>query len=67
MFAGKLLKDTIPPLKLGDTCQRAIMWMDEFHVSHLPVINGKSFAGLIKQSDLIDTGFKNTPEPHLCL
>lgn len=59
MFAGKLIKDTVPPLKPTDTCQRALMWMDEFHLNSLPVINGKSFIGLIKQSDLVET---NSPE-----
>jgi acetoin utilization protein AcuB len=59
MFAGKLIKDSIPPLKPTDTCQRALMWMDEFHVNHLPVINGKGYLGLIKQSDLVEA---NSPE-----
>ena len=42
MFAGKLIKDSIPPLKPTDTCQRALLWMDEFHVNNLPVINGRN-------------------------
>jgi acetoin utilization protein AcuB len=54
MFAGKLIKDTIPPLKPTDTCQRAMLWMDEFHINSLPVINGKSYIGLIKQTDLVE-------------
>ena len=54
MFAGKLIKDTIPPLKPSDTCQRALLWMDEFHVNYLPVINGKNYLGLVKESDLVE-------------
>ena len=59
MFAGKLIKESIPPLKPTDTCQRALMWMDEFHVNFLPVINGKSYLGLIKENDLVEA---NSPE-----
>ena len=59
MFAGKLIKESIPPLKHTDTCQRALMWMDEFHVNFLPVINGKSYLGLIKENDLVEA---NSPE-----
>lgn len=59
MFAGKLIKDTIPPLKPTDTCQRAMLWMDEFHLNSLPVISGKSYLGLIKQSDIMEI---NAPE-----
>ncbi len=60
MFAGKLIKDTIPPLKPTDTCQRALLWMDEFHINCLPVINGKNFIGLIKQSDLLENSVPAT-------
>ena len=59
MFAGKLIKESIPPLKPADTCQRALMWMDEFHVNFLPVINGKSYLGLVKENDLVEA---NAPD-----
>jgi acetoin utilization protein AcuB len=59
MFAGKLVKDAIPPLKPTDTCQRALQWMDEFHTRYLPVINGKSYLGLVKETDLVEA---NAPE-----
>ena len=59
MFAGKLIKDSIPPLKPTDTCQRALMWMDEFHVNYLPVINNKNYLGLVNENDLVEA---NAPE-----
>ena len=59
MFAGKLIKDSIPPLKPTDTCQRALMWMDEFHVNFLPVINNKNYLGLVNENDLVEA---NAPE-----
>ena len=59
MFAGKLIKDSIPPLKPTDTCRRALMWMDEFHVNFLPVINNKNYLGLVKENDLVEA---NAPE-----
>ena len=60
MFAGRLIKDTIPPLKPSDTCQRALLWMDEFHVNNLPVINGKNYLGLVKESDLVEANSPNS-------
>jgi acetoin utilization protein AcuB len=62
MFAGKLIKDTIPPLKATDTCQRALQWMDEFHVSCLPVTNGKNYIGLVYQDKLVEL---NVPDNSL--
>lgn len=59
MFAINLIKDTIPPLKPTDTCQRALLWMDEFHVSNLPVINGKNYLGLVNETNLVEA---NSPD-----
>jgi acetoin utilization protein AcuB len=59
MFAGKLIKETVPPLKATDTIQRALSWMDEFNVSCLPVTNGKSYIGLIYQDKLSELKSKD--------
>jgi acetoin utilization protein AcuB len=62
MFAGRLVNDTIPPLKPTDTCAKALHWMTEFHVTNLPVIQGKNYIGLIKEKDL---NCIKTPESQL--
>jgi predicted transcriptional regulator len=52
MFASKLISDNIPPLKPGDSCKRAIAWMEELRVNALPVLNGKEYAGLVYKSEI---------------
>lgn len=54
MQASQLIKDTIPPLRLSDSGERAMLWMDIFHVDMLPVINGKKYLGLITHKQLTD-------------
>ncbi|MBL7924605.1 MAG: cbs domain containing protein [Bacteroidia bacterium] len=52
MFAARLISDNVPPLKPGDTCGRALTWMDELRVNALPVIKGREYLGLIYKSGL---------------
>ena len=59
MLAKELISETIPPLKTSDTGKIAINWMNEFNVSHLPIINNKEFLGLISEEDILDL---NDPE-----
>ena len=54
MFAERLISETIPPLKAGDTCGRALTWMDELRVDALPVIDGKAYLGLISRKTISD-------------
>ncbi len=62
MLAKDLITDTIPPLKITDTGVKALQWMDEFKVRHLPVIRNIEFLGLISESDILDL---NTPQKPL--
>ncbi len=54
MIAKDLITDEIPPLKHTDTGETALRWMDEFKVSHLPVLKNDNFVGLISESDILD-------------
>lgn len=54
MRAYELITDEIPPLKHTDTGEKALQWMDEFKVSHLPVLKNGIFVGLISESDILD-------------
>lgn len=54
MIAKELISDNIPPIKPNDTGLRALKWMEEFKVSHLPVVDGRSFLGLISDNDILD-------------
>ena len=54
MHAGDLITNEIPPLRPNDTVARALDWMEEFKVSHLPVVEAQRLVGLVKDSVLID-------------
>lgn len=60
MFASRLISDSIPPLKPGDTCGRALAWMDELRVNALPVIDGRQFLGLLIKSEVTNPSLANT-------
>jgi signal-transduction protein with cAMP-binding, CBS, and nucleotidyltransferase domain len=61
MLAVDLLSDEIPPLKISESAQKAHAWMEEFRVSHLPVIEKGQFVGLVADTDLLD--LKTPKEP----
>lgn len=52
MFAARLISDNVPPLKPGDTCKRAVKWMEELRVNALPVIKGREYMGLVYKLDV---------------
>lgn len=62
MLASALISDTIPPLRTSDTGLKALNWMDEFRVAHLPIVNNHELLGLISDTDILDL---NAPEEPL--
>lgn len=54
MRAIDLITEEIPPLMHTDSGEKALNWMEEFKVSHLPVLKNGNFVGLISESDLLD-------------
>lgn len=54
MLAGDLITDEIPPLKMTDTVELALDWMEQFKVSHLAVVNNRELVGLVSETDLLD-------------
>lgn len=62
MLAHELITDEVPPLKPTDTGKKVLDWMEDFRISHLPVVNKKEFLGLVSYSDLLDL---NTPKETL--
>jgi len=54
MLAHELITDEIPPLKPSETAMKALQWMDEFKVTHLPLVDNVHFLGMISESDLLD-------------
>ena len=54
MRAIELITEEIPPLTHADTGEKALRWMDEFKVSHLPVLKNGNFVGVLSESDVLD-------------
>jgi CBS domain-containing protein len=54
MIATHLISENIIPLKSSDTGSIGLKWMDENKVSHLPIVNGDHYVGLISEKDILD-------------
>lgn len=54
MLAGDLITDEVPPLKVTDTVEVALDWMEQFKVSHLAVVNNRELIGVVSETDLLD-------------
>ncbi len=54
MHAIDLIAPDVPPLRPLDDVGRALDWMEEFKVSHLPVVDNGRLVGLVKDQDLVD-------------
>jgi predicted transcriptional regulator len=54
MLAIELNNNIIPRLQLEDTVGKALQLINDFKVSHLPVVSEKKYLGLISEDDLLD-------------
>ena len=54
MRAIEILSQEIPPLIHTDSGEKVMLWMDEFKVSHLPVLKNGNFVGLVSESSVLD-------------
>lgn len=61
MNALDIITDEIPPLKITDNGEKALRWMDEFRVSHLPILEGKEYKGLISDNEILDLNDPSIP------
>ena len=53
MIAPSLISDTIPPLHLEDSGENALITMQEFNVSQLPVLDGQQYVGFLTFDEII--------------
>ncbi len=65
MLAYQLITDDVPPLKPTDTGKKVLDWMEDFRVSHLPVVDKREFLGLISYSDILDLNNTKKTIDHL--
>lgn len=54
MIARELISNTLPLLKCNDLGQKAINIMDDFKISHLPLVRDNEYLGLISDTDIYD-------------
>ncbi len=54
MLSAELINDLIPPLKTSDTGDRALALMNDFKISHLPIVNETQFLGLISEDEILE-------------
>jgi len=52
MIANQLITEEILPLLLSDTVNEALRRMDEYKVSHFPVVDQGTFVGMIVEKEL---------------
>jgi acetoin utilization protein AcuB len=74
MKALDLITDEIPPIKPSEECIKAFNWMDEFKISHLPVVKNGVFYGVISDANVLDledpdvsieSAYPSLPRPHV--
>jgi acetoin utilization protein AcuB len=61
MIAKTLYSDAILPVKTSDTGLAALHLMDEYKVSHLPIVNDLAFLGMISEDDIFNQGSFEDP------
>jgi len=67
MIAEELINQMIPPLKMYDTVEKALRWMDEFRVNELPVVSNRKFQGLASEHNLIELDDRSQPLKEVAL
>ena len=66
MNAIETISYEIPPLKSFESGEKALKWMEEFRVNHLPVLDKKNnYIGLVSEDNLIDMEDLNLPLSHI--
>jgi len=54
MIAEELINQMIPPLKLSDSTEKAIRWMEEFRVNQLPVVKNRKYLGMVTEENIFE-------------
>ncbi|MBD1394576.1 CBS domain-containing protein [Mucilaginibacter glaciei] len=67
MLAIELISDAVPPVHTSDSIQKVYDRMQEFRISHLPIVNEEQFLGLLSEDDLIEEPDYNAPVGALAL
>ncbi len=61
MLTKDLINNNIPRLQLQDSVGKALQLINDFRISHLPVVSDETFLGLISEDDLLDAEDEKLP------
>ena len=61
MLTSELINNNIPQLQLQDTVRKALQLINDFKLTHLPVVSEGKFLGLISEEDLLDVPDEKLP------
>lgn len=61
MLTKDLINNTIPRLQLQDTVGKALQLLEDYRLTHLPVVSDGRFLGLISEEDLLDLDDTRVP------
>lgn len=61
MLAEEFINQMIPPLKLNDSSQTALNWMEVFHLTQLAVVDERMFKGIIDEESILEKNNPNLP------
>ncbi len=53
MLTRELLSQTLPSLHLQDKVYHALQLMNDNHITHLPIVDGEKFIGIISEDELL--------------
>lgn len=65
MLARDLINGNIPRLRLQDSVSKALQLLNDFRISHLPVVSDDKFLGLVSEDDLLDAEAEKLNIEHL--
>jgi acetoin utilization protein AcuB len=54
MLTTELINNNIPRLQLQDSVHKALQLVNDYRVTHLPVVTDEKYLGLVSEDDLLD-------------
>lgn len=61
MLTRELQSQTLPSLHLSDKVYQALQLMNDNQVTHLPIVDGEKFVGIISEDDLLQAENDSSP------
>jgi acetoin utilization protein AcuB len=61
MNAKELINDSYPPLTVEDTGLKALNWMEEFRLEHIPLVDHTHYIGLVSEQDILKLSAMDQP------